>query len=105
MGGIDDAEICDVLEVSPQQLEELYAQELRRARTLANSRVVATAYQMATSGKDKAMTIFWLKSRVGWSEKGPEESDRDVRRRLREEVERRLEAKEKKEVLLSFGDE
>ena len=30
-----------------------------------------TAFKMAISGKCPAMTIFWLKTRAGWSEKEP----------------------------------
>ncbi len=46
---------------------------ISKGRALASMGVRKTAYQMATSGKCPAMTIFWLKTREGWKE--PREGD------------------------------
>ena len=35
----------------------------------ANAKVVQSAFRQAISGKNTAMTIFWLKARLGWSDK------------------------------------
>jgi hypothetical protein len=46
---------------------------LKKGRFKANAAVIQTAYQLAISGKVPAMTMFWLKCRVGWSELGPKD--------------------------------
>jgi hypothetical protein len=51
---------------------------LEKGRFKANTAVIQTAYQLAISGKVPAMTMFWLKCRVGWSELGPKD-DSQVR--------------------------
>ena len=35
----------------------------------AHGKVINTAFSMATNGKNTAMTIFWLKARMGWKDK------------------------------------
>jgi hypothetical protein len=92
IGGIPEVEICDVLEISSRQLDSLYSEEIRKSKVRANAKVAQTAYQMATSGKDKTMTIFWLKARMGWNESGPEKTDYEKRRELLAEIDRRIEA-------------
>lgn len=44
------------------------ADALSKGRAKASLDVIQTAYEMATSGKSAAMTIFWLKVREGWKE-------------------------------------
>ena len=48
--------------------DERVTDRLKKGRTESDQRVVATAYQMATNGKNTAATIFWLKARCGWKE-------------------------------------
>ena len=53
---------------SPKTLRKHFGQEIKRAAIQANTRVGQTLYKMATSGKEPAATIFWLKTRAGWRE-------------------------------------
>jgi len=69
MGGIPQENIGQVLEISEPTLRKHYRPELDAAYIKANAKVLQTAFQMATSGKNTAATIFWLKCRMGWSAK------------------------------------
>ena len=53
---------------SPKTLRKHFGKEIKRGAIQANTRVGQTLYQMATSGKHPAATIFWLKVRAGWRE-------------------------------------
>lgn len=44
--------------------------EIRAWAETAKSEVKRTAFEMATSGKYPALTIFYLKTRCGWRETG-----------------------------------
>jgi hypothetical protein len=99
MGGIPQQEISSALGISPVTLRKYFREELDTAYVMANAKVVQTAFEMAVSGKSPAMTIFWLKARMGWSEKGPKaeegaESDilAEVEQRIEEMVEYTLDA-------------
>jgi hypothetical protein len=54
--------------IDPKTLRKHFRRELDIGATKANSNVAQTAYQMATSGKCPAATMFWLKCRAGWKE-------------------------------------
>ena len=41
---------------------------MNAGRAKAAARVTQTAYELATSGKCPAMTMFWCKTRLGWRE-------------------------------------
>jgi len=56
---------------SAKTLRRHFREELDRAAPEANARVAQSLYQQATSGKNTAATIFWLKSRAGWREPAP----------------------------------
>jgi hypothetical protein len=43
-----------------------------QGRAESSLRIRQTAYEMAISGNNTAMTIFWLKTREGFREKAPE---------------------------------
>lgn len=45
------------------------ARIIDKARLECDFRVVETAYHKAVSGEDTRMTIFWLKTRLGWRER------------------------------------
>jgi AcrR family transcriptional regulator len=68
MGGIPQEDIAAALGISLPTLHKHYRQELDHGMTEANARVVRTAFQQATSGESPAMTMFWLKTRMGWKE-------------------------------------
>ena len=40
--------------------------EIDAGRPFARAKVAQTAFQMATSGKQPIVTMFWLKSQAGW---------------------------------------
>jgi hypothetical protein len=72
--GIPEEQIARTLGVrgiDPKTLRKYFPRELSVGGTLANSAVAQTLYQMATSGKCAAATIFWLKSRARWTERAP----------------------------------
>lgn len=69
MGGIPQDDIAAAIGVSLNTLRKYYADQIEGAMQRANGAVINTAYHMATSGQHPAMTIFWLKTRCGWSEK------------------------------------
>lgn len=47
---------------------------LEKGRAEAASKVLSTAFKMATSGKSPWMTGFWLKCKLGWKEPKVEEN-------------------------------
>jgi hypothetical protein len=57
---------------SAKTLRRHFRAELDRASPEANAQVAQSLYQQATSGKNVAATIFWLKTRGGgaWREAG-----------------------------------
>ena len=66
---LDD--IAAVKGMSDDTLKKHAADHLKKGRANAKAQVMQTAFKMAISGKCPAMTIFWLKTRAGWSEKEP----------------------------------
>ena len=67
--GIYENAIAKVMKITPAALRKHFRNELSTARAIANSKVAETAYQLATSGKAPAVTMFWLKTRAGWRER------------------------------------
>ena len=67
--GATQDEICTFLTITKPTLHKHYRRELDIGMLYANAMVGQTAYKMATSGKSPALTIFWAKSRMGWTEK------------------------------------
>lgn len=61
--GFDKATFYRLLARFPEAL-----QAKSKGEALAFQKVAETAFEMATSGKDTAMTIFYLKTRGGWRE-------------------------------------
>lgn len=103
MGGIKQEDIAKALGISPPTLRKHFRDELDVAYLRANAKVVQSAYEQAVSGKSTAMTIFWLKARMGWSEKGPKSKDIDEPEEGEDilgEIDRRIEqlAKNRHEV-------
>ncbi|MEE9195710.1 MAG: hypothetical protein V3U44_07695 [Alphaproteobacteria bacterium] len=67
--GMPEDAIAKVMKITPAALRRHFPNELSTARTIANSKVAETAYQLATSGKAPAVTMFWLKTRAGWRDR------------------------------------
>jgi hypothetical protein len=53
---------------SPKTLRKHFREELDVAASEANFNVAKVLYNLATSGKVPAATMFWLKCRAGWRE-------------------------------------
>lgn len=67
--GIKQEHIAQMMGIrSPKTLRKHFRVELTRGAIEADAQVGQTLYQMATSGKHPAATIFWLKTRAGWRE-------------------------------------
>lgn len=67
--GLSQERIARFLGITDDTLRVHYATELEDGRDQADFRVYKTAARLAESGDCPAMTIFWLKTRRGWSEK------------------------------------
>jgi hypothetical protein len=63
---------------SPKTLRKHFRDELGLGSTEANYKVAQTLFNMATSGKCPAATIFWSKTRNRFRERDPEEFARIV---------------------------
>lgn len=70
-------QIASVLGISKATLERLAAENdhdneiyeaIEKGRAEASQNIRNTAYRMAISGLEPAMTIFWLKTQEGWRE-------------------------------------
>ena len=59
---------------SPKTLRTHFRDELDLGALRANVKVGATLFRMATSGNHPTVSIFWAKSRMGWSDRPKEES-------------------------------
>jgi len=71
--GMKQEQIAKLVGVrSTTSLRKHFRDELLQGPVAAAVRVRRTLYEMATSGRNQAATIFWLKTRAGWSEKGRE---------------------------------
>lgn len=77
-------QIAAMLDMDPATLDRIIERDpsvsaaISKGRGGGISKVAATAYQMAISGKQPAMTIFFLKTRARWAEardKGDEDDD------------------------------
>ncbi len=67
--GCSQGDIAVVLGMTAKTLRQHFREELDRAAIEANAQVMASLFQMATSGKNAAAAIFWAKTRCGMREK------------------------------------
>ncbi len=63
---------------STTTLGKHFREERTRGPAEAMANVRKTLFQMATSGKHPAATMFWLKTRARWSEQGREPEPEDA---------------------------
>lgn len=74
--GVPQPDIAAHLEIDPKTLRKYFRQELDRGTIEANVKVTQSLFQMATSGKNVAAAIFWMKARGGWRVAGGGRSTR-----------------------------
>jgi hypothetical protein len=71
--GMKQAQIANLVGIhSAATLRKYFRTELLEGPVATAVKVRRTMYEMATSGRNQAATMFWLKTRAGWSEKGRE---------------------------------
>src|SRR4051812_20561935 len=71
--GIKQAQIATLVGMqSATTLRKHFQTELLEGPMGTAMKVRKASYKMATSGRNQAATMFWLKTRAGWSEKGKE---------------------------------
>ncbi len=66
--GIRQEDIATLLGMAPKTLRKHYRSELDLGAIEANAKVLESLFRMATSGKNTAATIFWVKTRCGMRE-------------------------------------
>lgn len=72
--GLSRKDITKVIGLdSVDTLRQHFDDELTLGPLEARSNVMSTLFRMATSGRNPAAIMFWLKTRAGWSERGPRE--------------------------------
>ena len=67
--GVTQTDIALHLEIDPTTLRRHFRRELDRGMIEANVKVAQSLFQMATTGKNVAAAIFWMKARCQWREK------------------------------------
>jgi hypothetical protein len=53
-------------------LRKCFRYELNEGMAHSNAKIVKTAHEMIVKDKNPALTIFWLKTRMGWKEPAQE---------------------------------
>ena len=67
--GITHDDIARQVGCEPKTLRKHFRDELDRGSVEATAKVAQSLFQMATTGKNVAAAIFWMKARAGWKEK------------------------------------
>jgi hypothetical protein len=67
--GVPQDEIATMIGISPKTLRKHFKAELNLGSIEAKRAVLTRLYEMATSGKCVSATIFWAKTRCGFSTK------------------------------------
>src|SRR3954454_4698139 len=69
--GVKQRQIAALLDLaSTTTLRKHFAEELRLGALEAKAQMLGMLFKMAHSGRHPTMTMFWLKTRGGWSETG-----------------------------------
>ena len=77
--GIVHDDIAKQVGCEPKTLRKHFREELDRGSVEATAKVAQSLFQMATTGKNVAAAIFWMKARAGWREKS--QVEHEVRQR------------------------
>jgi hypothetical protein len=64
---------------STTTLRKYFREELERGPVEAHANVRRTLFKLATSGRNPGATMYWLKTRARWSEKGKTPEPVDTR--------------------------
>lgn len=64
--GVRHDDIARQVGIDPKTLRLRLRDELDRGSVEATAKVAQSLYQMATTGKNVAAAIFWMKARAGW---------------------------------------
>jgi hypothetical protein len=67
--GIPQEQIATHLKIDAKTLRKHFRQDLDRGMVEATAKVAQSLFQMATSGKNVAAAILWMKARAGWRER------------------------------------
>jgi predicted transcriptional regulator len=67
--GVTHDDIARQVGCEPKTLRKHFRDELDRGSVEATAKVAQSLFQMATTGKNVAAAIFWMKCRGGWREK------------------------------------
>lgn len=67
--GIPHDGIATHLDIDPKTLRLHFRRELNRGAVDATAKVAQSLFSMATTGKNVAAAIFWMKARASWREK------------------------------------
>jgi hypothetical protein len=67
--GCRHEDIATIMEMTPKTLRKHFRSELDKGAIEANSKVVQSLFEMATTGKNPTAAIFWTKARCGWRER------------------------------------
>lgn len=64
--------ICRIMRpaVSDETLRKYFSFELENGRLIQDAKMAGTAFQLGVTGRDPAMTRFWIRSRMGWRDSG-----------------------------------
>ncbi len=76
--GMRYEDIAKVKGVCLETLKKYADENLDRGKAKAKAQIMQTAFQMAKSGKNPSMTIFWLKTQCGWRENADNASDNPI---------------------------
>jgi predicted ArsR family transcriptional regulator len=67
--GVPQDDIANYLDIDAKTLRKHFRRELDGGTLEANAKVAQSLFNMATSGRNVAAAIFWMKARAGWREK------------------------------------
>ena len=118
--GVPQDDIATYLEVDPKTLRKHFRRELDGGTLEANAKVAQSLFNMATSGKNVAAAIFWMKARGGWREKHDvqvsmtddvsqmtdaelEEAIRETREQIKESLRAEMRQEVREELLRTEG--
>ena len=78
IAGVTNENICEMLGItSVNTLKKYYKPELEMGEAEINAKVVNQLFNEAMNGSVPSL-IFWAKARMGWSDKGAVQQDKEI---------------------------